>query len=68
VFFIDKQSQVDIMASLRSDFCITTGEGLFPHSKYCDLYIHCTAQAVAITQECSRMFKFYQYIILDIKF
>lgn len=52
---IDKQSQVDIMATLRSDFCITRGEGLFAHTKYCDLYIHCTAQAVAITMECSRM-------------
>ncbi len=51
---VDKQSQVDIMATLRSDFCISKGEGLFSHSKYCDLYIHCTAQAVAITMECSR--------------
>jgi hypothetical protein len=51
---IDKQSQVDIMATLRSDFCITRGEGLFSHTKYCDLYIQCTAQAVAITMECSR--------------
>ena len=50
-FLIDKQSQVDIMATLRSDFCITRGEGLFAHTKYCDLYIHCTAQAVAITME-----------------
>ena len=53
-FLIDKQSQVDIMATLRSDFCITRGEGLFAHTKYCDLYIHCTAQAVAITMECAR--------------
>jgi hypothetical protein len=42
------------MATLRSDFCVSKGEGLFSHSKYCDLYIHCTAQAVAITMECSR--------------
>lgn len=56
-FLIDKQSQVDIMATLRSDFCITRGEGLFAHTKYCDLYIHCTAQAVAITMECSRIIK-----------
>ena len=53
---VDKQSQVDIMATLRSDFCIARGEGLYSHSKYCDLYIHCTAQAVAITMECSRNF------------
>lgn len=53
---VDKQSQVDIMASLRSDFCIPRGEGLFAHTKYCDLYIQCTAQAVAITMECSRKF------------
>lgn len=53
IFLIDKQSQVDIMATLRSDFCITRGEGLFAHTKYCDLYIHCTAQAVAITMECA---------------
>jgi hypothetical protein len=44
------------MATLRSDFCITRGEGLFAHTKYCDLYIHCTAQAVAITMECARNF------------
>ena len=44
------------MASLRSEFCLTTGEGLFPDSKYCDLYIHCTAQAVAVTQECPGMY------------
>ena len=44
------------MATLRSDFCITRGEGLFSHTKYCDLYIHCTAQAVAITMECARKF------------
>ena len=55
---VDKQSQVDIMATLRSDFCIARGEGLYSHSKYCDLYIHCTAQAVAITMECSRNFYF----------
>merc|ERR1712127_970631 len=53
IFLIDHQSQVDIMATLRSDFCIDRGEGLFAHTKYCDLYIHCTAQAVAITMECS---------------
>jgi hypothetical protein len=57
---IDKASQVDIMASLRSDFCIPRGEGLFAHTKYCDLYIQCTAQAVAITMECSRKLKFTQ--------
>jgi hypothetical protein len=44
------------MASLRSEFCITAGEGLFPDSRYCDLYIHCTAQAVSITQECPGIF------------
>lgn len=49
------------MATLRSDFCITRGEGLFAHTKYCDLYIHCTAQAVAITMECSR--KLYSVFI-----
>lgn len=46
------------MATLRSDFCITRGEGLFAHTKYCDLYIHCTAQAVAITMECARNLSF----------
>ena len=58
-FLIDKQSQVDIMATLRSDFCITRGEGLFAHTKYCDLYIHCTAQAVAITMECARNIHYF---------
>jgi len=47
------------MATLRSEFCITRGEGLFAHTKYCDLYIHCTAQAVAITMECARKILFF---------
>ena len=54
------------MATLRSDFCISRGEGLFSHTKYCDLYIHCTAQAVAITMECSRMaMSFTFYCLID---
>ena len=53
-FMVDKQSQIDIMAALRSDFCISRGEGLFAHAKYCDLYTQCTLQGVEITMECSR--------------
>lgn len=53
-FFIEKLGETDILANLRSEFCLSKGPGLYEHQQYCDLYVQCNEQGVAVTMECSR--------------
>ncbi|CAF4198097.1 unnamed protein product, partial [Adineta steineri] len=53
LFFVEKLSENDILSSLRSEFCISKGAGLFEHQRYCDLYLQCNEQGVGVTMECS---------------
>ena len=55
-FFVEKLAETDILANLRSEFCISKGAGLYEHQRYCDLYLQCNEQGVGVTMECSRMF------------
>jgi hypothetical protein len=54
-FFVEKLAETDILANLRSEFCISKGSGLYEHQRYCDLYLQCNEQGVGVTMECSRM-------------
>ncbi len=54
-FFVEKLAETDILANLRSEFCISKGAGLYEHQRYCDLYLQCNEQGVGVTMECSRM-------------
>ena len=55
-FFAEKLGETDILANLRSEFCISKGPGLYEHQRYCDLYLQCNEQGVGVTMECSRMY------------
>jgi len=55
-FFVEKLAETDILANLRSEFCISKGPGLYEHQRYCDLYLQCNEQGVGVTMECSRMY------------
>lgn len=53
---MEKLAETDILANLRSEFCISKGPGLYEHQRYCDLYLQCNEQGVGVTMECSRMY------------
>ncbi len=53
---MEKLAEKDILANLRSEFCISKGPGLYEHQRYCDLYLQCNEQGVGVTMECSRMY------------
>ncbi|CAF1232884.1 unnamed protein product [Adineta ricciae] len=53
LFFAEKLGETDILANLRSEFCISKGPGLYEHQRYCDLYLQCNEQGVGVTMECS---------------
>lgn len=55
-FFVEKLAETDILANLRSEFCISKGPGLYEHQRYCDLYLQCNEQGVGVTMECSRTY------------
>jgi hypothetical protein len=51
---VEKLAEKDILANIRSEFCISKGPGLYEHQRYCDLYLQCNEQGVGVTMECSR--------------
>jgi hypothetical protein len=63
-FFAEKLAETDILANLRSEFCISKGPGLYEHQRYCDLYLQCNEQGVGVTMECSRMY-FFCFVLLN---